>query len=169
MKCLSRIDIDSRLGSDLQYQLIMSRFKDWAERWKPAVRVRTQLLAAATLWTVVGCGLATAGLFWCFGSPFPGSILCAVGGIAAGLLKGFLIIRKFAERNTVRLIARGDGSCLGGFLSAKTWLLVALMMTSGILLRRSSIPRPVLGIIYSAVGTGLLAGCLPLWRVWRKN
>lgn len=147
----------------------MSRFKDWAERWKPAARVRTQLFAAAALWTVVGCGLAAAGLFWCFETTIPGSIIWAVGGIAAGLLKGFLIIRKFAERNTARLIARGDGRCLGGFLSAKTWLLVALMMTSGILLRRSAVPRPVLGVIYTAVGTALLAGCLPLWQAWRNN
>ena len=147
----------------------MGRFKDWAERWKPAARVRTHLLAAAALWTVVGCGLATAGLVWCVGSTFPSSLAWAVGGISIGLLKGSFIIRKFAERNTARLIARGDGRCLGGFLSARTWLLVILMMTSGILLRRSSIPRPVLGIIYAAVGTALLSGSFPLWKAWRRN
>lgn len=83
--------------------------------------------------------------------------------------QGFFIIHKFAERNTARLIARGDGRCLGSFLSAKTWLLVALMRTSGILLRRSAVPRPVFGVIYTAVGTALLAGCLPLWQAWRNN
>lgn len=146
----------------------MGRIKDWADRWKPSAHVRTHMFAAAALWTIVGCGLATAGLIWCFAARWPGSLLYAAAGIAAGLVKGRLIIHKFAERNTARLIARGDGRCLGGFLSARTWLVVLLMMVSGIVLRHSAIPRPLLGILYVAVGTALLAGCLPLWKAWRN-
>ena len=73
-----------------------------------------------------------------------------------------------AERNAARIIARGDGRCLGGFLSLKTWLLVVLMMTSGIILRRSAVPRPVLGVLYSAVGTALLVGCVTLWKAFGR-
>jgi hypothetical protein len=146
----------------------MSRFREWADRKKPAARVRTHLLAAALLWTIVGFGLAAVGLVWCFTLRPPWSFGLAVAGLAVGTLKGFYIIRRIARGNSARLIARGDGHCLGGFLSAKTWLLVLAMMASGILLRQSPIPRPVLGVIYAAVGTGLLIGSFPLWKAHRE-
>jgi hypothetical protein len=142
----------------------VTRWGAWAERWKPAAGVRTHLIAAAGLWTVVGLGLTVAGLVWCFGSAFPLSLALAAAGIAAGLVKGRFVIRRMAEENVARIIARGDGRCLGGFLSLKTWLLVVVMMVSGMLLRRSGVPKAVLGVVYSAVGTALLAGSLVLWR-----
>jgi hypothetical protein len=147
---------------------MMAWLMNWAERWKPAAGVRAHLFAASILWTLVGLGLTAAGLVWCSGSAFPWSIALAAAGVAAGLAKGRFIIRGMADRNAARIIARGDGRCLGGFLSAKTWLLVALMMTSGILLRRSSVPRPVLGFIYTAVGTALLVGCVTMWKAFGR-
>jgi len=146
----------------------MTRFKEWAERFKPAARARTHLLAAALLWTIVGLGLGAAGLFWSFGSAFPWSLALAIAGVAAGTVKGRLVIRKMADWNTARIIARGDGRCLGGFLAPKTWLLVAAMMASGMILRRSGVPRPLLGVLYTAVGTGLLIGGRQLWKAWRE-
>jgi len=147
----------------------MTRFGDLAERFKPSARAKTHLLAAALLWTVVGLGLTTAGLVWSFSSALPWSLLLAAAGIAAGTVKGRLVIRKMADWNTARIIARGDGRCLGGFLAPKTWLLVIVMMGSGILLRRSGVPRPILGILYTAVGTGLLIGGQKLWKAWRET
>ena len=147
----------------------MTPLKEWAERFKPSARAKTHLLAAALLWTVVGLGLAAAGLVWSFGSALPWSLLIAVAGIAAGTVKGRLVIRKMADWNTARIIARGDGHCLGGFLAPKTWLLVIVMMGSGLLLRRSGVPRPILGVLYTAVGTGLLFGGWQLWKAWRET
>jgi hypothetical protein len=117
----------------------------FAERFKPAARARTHLLAAAGLWTVVGLGLSALGFVWCFA-----------------------VRRRLAEKNAARVIRRGDGHCLGGFLSGKTWLLVAVMMTAGIVLRRSGVPHAILGVLYSAIGTALLAGSVPLWKARRR-
>jgi hypothetical protein len=136
--------------------------RSWAERWKPAAGLRAHLFAAALLWTAVGTGLSAAGIVWCFSARKPWIPLGF--GIGVGALKGIFIIAKIAARNARRIVSRGDGKCLGGFLSVKTWLLVAAMMGSGMVLRRSSLPRPVLGVIYTAVGTGLLTGCLALWK-----
>ena len=148
---------------------MVSRLRVWAERWKPAAGVRVHLVAAAVLWTVVGLGLMAAGVAWCARSRLPWSLALAAAGLTAGLVKGRYVIRRLAEKNAARIIERGDGRCLGGFLSGKTWLLVAVMMASGMALRRSSMPRAVLGVIYSAVGTALLAGSLILWRVQRRR
>jgi hypothetical protein len=139
-----------------------------AERLKPAAKARTHLLMAAGLWTAVGLGLSTLGFIWCFAARIPWPFVLAALGIVAGSLKGRFVLRRLAEKNAARVIRRGDGQCLGGFLSVKTWLLVALMMTSGILLRRSGVPHPILGVLYSAIGTALLAGSIPLWKARRR-
>jgi len=120
------------------------------------------------LWTVVGLGLLTLGLIWCFAVRLPWPFVLAVLGIAACSLNGRFVLRRLAEKNAARVVRRGDGHCLGGFLSVKTWLLVAVMMTSGILLRRSGVPHPILGVLYSAIGTALLAGSIPLWKARRQ-
>ena len=140
----------------------MDDHRSWAERWKPSAGARSHLLAAALLWTAVGTGLSAAGIIWCLSARKPWVPLAL--GFCAGVLKGIFIISKVAARNARRIVSRGDGKCLGGFLSIKTWLLVAAMMGSGMVLRHSGIPRPVLGVIYTAVGTALLAGCLSLWK-----
>lgn len=144
----------------------MERTPKWIERWKPAAGVRTQLLAAAMLWTLVGAGLISAGAIWCFESRR--SLFLFLGGLVIGVLKGLWIIRKMARRNVQRIIARGEGKCLGGFLSPNTWILVLAMMSGGIFLRHSSISHAVLGVIYTAVGTALLTGCLQLWEARSK-
>jgi hypothetical protein len=140
----------------------MDEHQSWAERWKPAAGARTHLLAAALLWTAVGTGLSAAGIVWCLCARKPWIPLAS--GVCAGALKGIFIISKVAAGNARRIISRGDGKCLGGFLSVKTWLVVAAMMGSGIGLRHSGVPRPVLGVIYVAVGTALLTGCFSLWK-----
>ncbi len=132
-------------------------------RWKPAAAARTHLLAAGLLWTVVGAGLLAAGLRWCAGIGGAAAWGLAAAGVAAGLLKGRLALDRTARRAAARIRSRGDGNCLGGFLSWKTWLFVLGMMGLGAVLRRSGLSRAVLGPVYTAVGTALLWGSRIYW------
>lgn len=135
------------------------------ERFKPGASRRTQAFAAAILWTAVGLGLTAAGWFWCSAASWPWPLLLAAAGILLGGVKGALVIAPTARRIFRRILSREEGSCLGGAFSWRSWLLVGVMMGSGILLRRSPLPRPLLGLIYSAVGVALLVGGATLWRL----
>lgn len=135
-------------------------------RWKPAVSARTQLQAASVLWTMVGIGLGSAGVVWCHTASWFWALLAL--GVAIGAAKAFFVIRPVALRNAARILQRGDGRCLGGFLSWKSWLFVATMMIGGAILRHSPLPRPILGVTYVAVGTALLLGSVPLWRAQKQ-
>ena len=62
--------------------------RPWTERWKPAAGVRTHLLAAALLWTLVGTGLSAAGVAWSrvhVGAHHASDVL---GGITIGRMVG---------------------------------------------------------------------------------
>ena len=139
----------------------------WFERWKPAAPARTHVLAAAAVWTGVGMGLGMAGLVWTAEADAPWPWLLVPLAVAVGLAKGRLALDRAARRAAGRIRARGDGRCLGGFLSWRMWLFVLGMMLLGGALRRSSVPRPVLGFVYTAVGASLLWGSRIYWRVWR--
>ncbi len=138
--------------------------KSLLHRYKPAARARTHLLAAALVWTVVGTALAGVGLHWCLGAASVWPAVLIAAGIAAGIVKARLVLVRAADRNADRVLARGDGRCLFGFLSWRGWLLVPAMMALGYALRHSPLPRPVVGLIYVAIGCALLAGSAPLWR-----
>ena len=140
------------------------------ERWKPRAAGRTQLLLAGALWTTVGALLLGFGARWtleAFG-PRTGA-LAATLGIVAGLLKGRFVLDRAAGRITDRIAARGDGRCAGGFLSWRSWLLVALMSATGKLLRGGLLSHAVVGPLYTAIGTGLLFSSRTAWRRWRAT
>jgi len=138
------------------------------ERWKPRAAGRTQLLLAGALWTTVGTLLLGFGARWTFEEfgPRTGALAAALG-VAVGLLKGRFVLDRAAGRITDRIAARGDGRCIGGFLSARSWLLVALMSGAGRLLRGGLLPPAVVGTLYVAIGAGLVFSSRIAWLRWR--
>lgn len=139
----------------------------WLEHLKPRASRRQQLFLAAALWSVVGALLFLFGCRWVFagaaGAARPLLVALALG---VGLLKGRFILDRTARRITGRILERGDGSCLGGFLSWKSWLLIAAMSASGRLLRGSHLPVSGIGTLYAAIGTGLVFSSRIAWRRW---
>jgi hypothetical protein len=138
------------------------------ERWKPRAAGSTQLLLAGALWSVVGALLLGFGAAWTLGAIGGAGGWLALGlAGAAGLLKGRFVLDRAARRIADRIAERGDGHCAGGFLSWRSWLLVALMSASGRLLRGGLLPHAVVGPLYAAIGAGLLFSSRIAWRRWR--
>lgn len=138
------------------------------QRWKPRAAGRTQLLLAGTLWALVGGLLLGFGSRWsleALGVRAGGAAVAL--GVAVGLLKARFILDRTARRIADRIAARGDGRCAGGFLSWRSWLLVALMSGAGRLLRDGLVSPAVVGPLYAAIGTGLLVSSRIAWRRWR--
>jgi hypothetical protein len=135
------------------------------ERWKPRASARVQLLLAAGMWFVVGAALLVAGARWTIEAFGPRAGLAVLAlGLGAGLLKGRFVLDRAAGKIADRIAARGDGRCLGGFLSLRSWLLVALMSGAGRLLRGGLLPHEVVGPLYAAIGAALLFSSRVPWR-----
>lgn len=130
---------------------------------KPGVNRRVHLFAAPLLWTVVGASLLIRG--WDFIGPGRDRWFVLLA-LALGTAKSLLILDKTARRALARIVSLRDGTCLGAVYSWKTWLLVVLMMGSGIVLRRYFEPGAVIGTLYAAVGWALLLSSRLGWREW---
>ena len=141
---------------------------DWVESHKPAAPVHAHLLLAGFMWAFVGAALAGFGGLWLLQSPTSGAPWIAAAAVFVGALKSRFVLDGAARKIVGRIQERGDGRCLGGFLSARSWALVVIMAGAGRLLRGSHVARGLLGVLYIAVGTGLLLSSRVAWRAWRK-
>ena len=134
----------------------------WLARLKPGASIRTNLLVAALMWSFIGLYLMVRGYLLC------GDLSGIFLGLAVGLgtVKAFLVIERAARKNIARIVARPDGMCLGGVYSWRMWGMVVCMMLGGRLLRNSSVPPVVVGVIYVAVGWALLLSSRVIWQEW---
>ncbi len=140
--------------------------RDWLRILKPAAPARVHLLAASLMWTVVGGGLLFFGIRWTRDSQITHVWPLVAAAASIGLLKSRLVLDRVARRAVQRIRTRGDGRCIGGFLSVRTWAFVILMASCGHLMRGGLLPYPAVGLIYIAVGMGLLFSVRWLWRAW---
>ncbi len=140
-----------------------------SDRLKPSAPASMHLLLAALLWSVVGSLLAFFGGRWIWLDWRWAGTLAAVLAIGAGMAKSRWVLDRAATRMIARIVERGDGRCIGGFLSWKTWLLVGLMSGGGRLLRGLVGANGFVGMLYLAVGVALLRSSRLLWREWRQG
>lgn len=129
----------------------------------PAASRRTHVLAAGIMWSLVGTGILAAGCVWIFRSRSPAAVPVLLLAFAAGAAKARIVLDRAAREIMARIESRGDGRCLGGFLSWKSWLLVATMILLGRALRASPLPLIVRGGIYAAIGAALLIASRSFW------
>lgn len=133
---------------------------------KPAAPRSVHLLAASLTWTIVGGLLLATGVRWLVQAREDTWQWWLGAAIVLGAAKAQLALRRTARRAIDRIRTRGDGRCLGGFFSIKTWLVVLLMIVVGRLLRTSGLPGEIAGLIYAAVGAALLLGGLAFWKAF---
>lgn len=131
-------------------------------RFKPGASVRTRILLAALLWSLIGVMLMVRGFLGISGSGMEWLILLAV---CLGLIKSKFILDRVAEKNMVRILEKGEDQCLGGIYSWRTWLLVVAMIVFGRLLRASPLPVWLVGVVYFTVGVSLFWSSRKAWSL----
>jgi len=141
----------------------------WLETYKPSASSRVQLWLAAAMWSCVGTGLVSVGAYWLLTPVEVKGWIIILVAVGLGTGKSLLVLDRTADRNVDRIKLRGEGRCVGGFLSPRIWILVLGMMLLGRLLRTIGLPRPILGLSYAAVGTGLLFSSRVIWRAWKNH
>ena len=114
------------------------------------------------IWAAVGVGLSIAGFNWILTlGLLPKAFAFILAALIIGFIKNKLILRKVAIKYLKRasLIEFKDNDTFLGWtkiLGLKGFIFIGLMMALGVLLRHSQIDRPILGIIYLAVGFSLV-------------
>jgi len=140
--------------------------KVWFEILKPSAPVWAHAMVAGIIWTLVGTLLVCKGIRILL---FDNSHLIALAlSLCAGCAKAAFVLDKAANRSVIRMLEKGDGSCIGGFFSLKTWLMIAVMMLMGRLLSASDLPDILKGVILSTIGSALIISSRIFWLTFSR-
>ena len=141
----------------------------WFETYKPVASSRMQLWLAGAMWSCVGIGLFAVGTYWLLKNGEAKGFILLVIAAGLGLGKALLVLDRTTASNVDRVKSRGEDRCFGGFLSPGVWIIVIGMMLLGRILRTIGLSKPILGLIYGAVGIGLLYSSRLIWRALKDQ
>ena len=123
---------------------------------------KSSLIIVGIIWFLVGAVLSIVGINWMLQLGFgPKMITFLTLSVLIGSLKGKFVLQKVALKYYKRsdIIQFNDNDIFLGWVKIfgiKGFILIGLMMAMGSFLRHSNIDRPILGIVYLAVGVALL-------------
>jgi hypothetical protein len=120
------------------------------------------------MWCGVGIMLSLMAYRWLSGYSGKGWLF-ALSGLAFALIMRRYSFLKVAEKNLDRIAELPTRPCIFSFISWRSWLLVAFMITLGITLRHSPVPKEYLAVIYLGIGLGLLLSGLKYFRIGQAN
>ena len=132
---------------------------------KPAVNKRVLLFLAGLMWLSVGTMLLYLSFSWLNASPAHGDFLFAGIGVMVALIVHHFGFLKIVDKNLGRILPMEGSKCVFAFMTWKSYIIVAIMVAMGALLRQSAIPKPYLSIIYIGIGLALLLSSIRYLRV----
>ena len=139
------------------------------DKYKPAVSRNVLLFLAGLLWVCVGAMLLLLAVTWLSRASHADRYLCGSAGVIVGLLAHHLGFLRIVDRNLERLLPMDDKKCLFAFIPWQSYLVIAVMITLGVLLRHSAIPKPYLAIVYLGVGLALLLSSVRYLRIFVRE
>jgi len=126
------------------------------EKWKPGVPKAALLLIAGVLWIGVGLMLDILSYSWLRNEILHKALISAIIGFVAALIIHHLGFLRVVDKNLNRILPMEGRRCVFSFISWKSYLLIAVMIFMGYLLRHSPLPRLYLAALYAAIGTALI-------------
>lgn len=138
----------------------MTKFK---EKCKPAIPRRMLPVIAGTMWWFVGIMLTVMALRWLWG--YNGNTLhFFLSGLIAALVIHHFGFLRLADRNLERISRLPVRSCVFSFISWKSYFLIVIMISLGVILRHSAIPREYLSVVYMGIGLALFLSGIRYFR-----
>jgi hypothetical protein len=132
---------------------------------KPAVNKRVLLFLAGFMWLGVGTMLLFLSFSWLHAFRAHGSFLFGGIGVIVALVVHHFGFLKIVDKNLGRILPMEGTKCVFSFITWKSYVVVAVMVAMGALLRHSPIPKPYLAILYISIGLALLLSSIRYLRV----
>jgi hypothetical protein len=135
-------------------------------KFTPSVKTSNLFIIAGIVWFAVGIMLCNFAYHWMTHYEGKYTLPIVVGGLVLAVVFALFKFKHFADKNIKRLSAKAEKSCVFSFMSWQTYIIVAFMMTGGILLRHSSLPKEYLSILYIGIGGALALSSLRYFRFY---
>ncbi len=154
----------STTNTPQRIRVMTESYSSFTERLNPAVPRHYLFAIAGVLWTAAGAVLCVRGELWLEVFPFRAELTLESISIGLAIAGYIFLFKKVVQKNIERISRLPERACLFAFTAWHGYLMIALMMTIGIMLRNTSIPKYYLSIPYTAMGGILLIGSLRFYR-----
>jgi hypothetical protein len=131
---------------------------------RPAVDKATLVFLAGLMWCGVGAMLISYSVIWLSTLPITAQLIFGLAGIATALPVYYFGFLRLANKNLNRLLPLSEKRCLFSFMTWKSYLIVPVMVSMGIFLRNSPLPKEYLSVIYTGIGLGLFLSGIRYFR-----
>jgi hypothetical protein len=125
------------------------------DSFKPAADKKVLILLSGFMWCGVGIMLITFAVSWLFVYKGSGTTLFYLGGFIAAMPIHHFGFLKIADKNLKRLLPLTEKKCVFAFMTWRSYITVLIMVSMGIALRHSAIPKQYLSILYNGIGLAL--------------
>ena len=131
---------------------------------KPDVPRRALLFIAAVVWTIAGSVLLCKG-FGLVINNLNHLFLTLAGSAFGGILFYEVMFSRISRNHTRRIInLKNDYSCFFAFFNFRSYILMSVMITMGIFIRKSGIIAPYyLSVLYITMGVPLFLSAFRLY------
>lgn len=136
---------------------------------KPAVANDLLLFIAGIVWAVVGFMLMSLAYGWLSSASNISIHPLVIAGVGCALVIHHFGFLKIADKNLKRILEMQDKSCLFAFIPWKSYLIIAVMVLLGAVLRHSIIPKHYLAVLYIAIGLALVLSSVRYIRVFIRE
>ncbi len=133
-------------------------------KFTPSVDKRILVLVAGLMWCGVGVMLACFAYSWLSALSVSEKELYYVAGFLTAMPIHHFGFLKIADRNLRRLLPITQKKCFFSFMTWKSYIIVVIMVSMGIMLRHSSIPKRYLSILYNGIGLALFLSGIRYFR-----
>ena len=139
------------------------------DKYKPAVTKYLLIFIAGIVWIGVGLTLLFLAFLWLQTVSDLNIYLYAGAGVVLALLAHHFGFLKLVDKNLKRILPIEEKICLFAFIPWKSYLIIAVMITMGVVLRHSAIPKQYLAILYIGIGLALILSSVRYMRVFIRE
>jgi hypothetical protein len=135
-------------------------------RFAPSADRRALIFMAGLMWCAVGLMLIRYAVSWlslCTGKE---QVLFYSAGFLAAMPIHHFGFLKIADKNLNRLLPLTEKQNPFSFMAPESYLIVIVMISMGIALRHSPIPKRYLSLLYNGIGLALFLSGIRYFRVF---
>ena len=130
----------------------------------PAVDKKILVLLAGLMWCGVGIMLIMFAIKWLIQFGGSGKVIFYLCGFLAAMPIHHFGFLKIADKNLNRLLPITEKKCVFSFMTWRSYFIVLIMISMGIALRHSAIPKQYLSILYNGIGLALFLSGIRYFR-----
>jgi len=139
------------------------------EKYRPAAMNSSLIFLSGFVWVGAGIMLLSYAFSWLSMASKINIYFFSGAGVVLALLVHHFGFLKIVNINLKRILQTNEKKCLFSFIPLRSYLIIAVMIALGAILRHSVIPKLYLSILYIGVGLALILSSVRYMRIFFRE